>query len=109
MCTCTPCAMAELEAERVKLARRDRKEANGLLDAVNAQDVPRVTHLLAIGVNPDARVDNARGGAVFFGAVSTRPVSAYCSIAAFASVLLMVDMSTTWKGEEKPSVEPLPS
>ena len=52
--------MAELEKERVKLARRDRKEANGLLDAVNAQDVPRVTHLLAIGVNPDARIDASR-------------------------------------------------
>jgi ankyrin repeat protein len=51
--------MAELEAERVKLAKRERKEANGLLDAVGAQDVPRVTHLLAIGVNPDARIDNA--------------------------------------------------
>ena len=52
-------AMAELEKERVKLAKRDRKEANGLFDAVGAQDVPRVTHLLAIGVNPDARIDNA--------------------------------------------------
>ena len=41
--------MAELEEERVKLAKRDRKEANGLLDAVVAQDVPRVTHLLEIG------------------------------------------------------------
>jgi hypothetical protein len=40
---------AELEEERVKLAKRDRKEANGLLDAVVAQDVPRVTHLLEIG------------------------------------------------------------
>ena len=51
--------MAELEKERVKLAKRDRKEANGLLDAVEAQDVPRVAHLLAIGVNPNARIDNA--------------------------------------------------
>ena len=51
--------MAELEKERVKLAKRDRKEANGLLDAVEAQDVPRVTHLLAIGVNPNARIDYA--------------------------------------------------
>ena len=41
-------AQAELEKERVKLAKRDRKEANGLFDAVGAQDVPRVTHLLAI-------------------------------------------------------------
>ena len=45
--------------EITRLAKRDRKEANGLLDAVIAQDVPRVTHLLAIGVNPDARIDNA--------------------------------------------------
>ena len=37
----------------------DNKEANGLLDAVRTQDVPRVTHLLAIGVNPDARIDKA--------------------------------------------------
>ena len=51
--------MAELEKERVKLAKKDRAEANGLLDAVYAHDVPRVTHLLAIGVNPDARIDNA--------------------------------------------------
>ena len=49
--------MAELEKERVKLAKKDRAEANGLLDAVYAHDVPRVTHLLAIGVNPDAVVD----------------------------------------------------
>ena len=56
----TPHAMAELEAERVKLAKRDRKEANALLDAVFAEDVPRVTHLLAIGVNPDARIDTAQ-------------------------------------------------
>jgi hypothetical protein len=34
--------MAELERERVKLAKRDRKEANGLIDAVNAQDEPIV-------------------------------------------------------------------
>ena len=45
--------MAELEKERVKLAKRDRKEANGLLDAVHAEDEPRVTHMLAIGVNPE--------------------------------------------------------
>jgi len=45
--------------EITRLAKRGRKEANGLLDAVIAQDVPRVTHLLAIGVNPDARIDNA--------------------------------------------------
>ena len=50
---------ALVEKERVKLAKRDRKEANGLLDAVEAQDVPRVAHLLAIGVNPNARIDNA--------------------------------------------------
>ena len=37
-----PNVMAELERERVKLAKRDRKEANGLIDAVNAQDEPIV-------------------------------------------------------------------
>jgi len=43
----------ELEKERVKLAKRDRKEANELLGAVHAEDEPRVTHMLAIGVNPE--------------------------------------------------------
>ena len=68
--------MAELEKERVKLAKRDRKEANGLLDAVEAQDVPRVTHLLAIGVNPDARIDQAHPCSV----KGWRMVTAHCRL-----------------------------
>ena len=33
--------MAELEKERAKLAKQDRKEANGLLEKVIEEDEPR--------------------------------------------------------------------
>ena len=52
-----PEAMAELEKERAKLAKQDRKEANGLLEKVIEDDEPRVKQKLGVGANPDAFID----------------------------------------------------
>ena len=51
--------MAELAAAAVKLAKKDREEANALLDRVIEQDLPRVKQLLGLGTNPDALIDQA--------------------------------------------------
>ena len=49
--------MAELARARVKLAKKEREEANGLLDKVIEEDEPRVKQKLGVGVNPDAFID----------------------------------------------------
>ena len=56
--------MAEVEKERVKLAKKDRKEANELLVAVGKQDEARVRRLLGIGHNPDAAESATRPSGV---------------------------------------------
>ena len=41
----------------MKLAKKERKEANGLLEKVIEEDEPRVKQKLGVGVNPDAFID----------------------------------------------------
>ena len=49
--------LSVLAAEAVKLAKKERKEANGLLEKVIEEDEPRVKQKLGVGVNPDAFID----------------------------------------------------
>ena len=100
--------MAELEAAKLELAKQDRAAANGLLDAVAEQDVPRVTHLLAIGVNPNAVIDIAHpcGGEGYPDGTSALTIALAGGNVPIARLLLAAGASTEL-AEVKRKMKPL--